>query len=402
MNMAVPRAAARIRVDDLAVFGGRPLFTEPKPIGQLHTPDVEAFLRLIRPVVESGQFSAGHLVAQLEQRLAAFHGVHHVVAVTNAAFALTMLLQHFDRGRGGDAILPAFSYRGLPHFARIAGLKPRFCDVSEATHALDPAAVRRALRAETSVILAVCNYNTAGDVDGLCAVADAAGVPILFDSVYALGASYRGQRLGSFGTAEVYSLHATKLLNGFEGGYVTTNDSDLAESLRAQREGRATGSVLPMGATLSEPHAAMALLSLEAFDDIVAGNRRRHLAYEAMCRNLPGLRLLPVDASSNCSLAVAEVSAAWPLTRDETVAVLRAEGAGISAYYSPSLHRSEHCPPGYAVEPLPVSEALSKRYLQLPVGDLVAPADVERIHELLAFVARHGDVIAARLRQEGR
>ena len=398
MNMVVPRG--RTRIEDLAIFGGRPLFAQPKPIGQLHTPDVEAFLRLIRPAVESGALAEGRLVAQLEQRLAAFHGVRHCIAVTNAAFALTMLLQRFDRGRGGEAILPAFSYRGLPHFARIAGLAPRFCDVSEATHALDPAAVRGASGPRTSVILAVCNYNTPGDIDGLCAVAEAAGVPIIFDSVYALGASYRGRRLGGFGNAEVFSLHATKLLNGFEGGYVTTDDSELAESLRAQRSGM--GSALPMNARLSELHAGMALLSLDAFDDIVAGNRRRHAVYEDMFRTLPGLRLVPVDASSNHSLTVAEVTAPWPLTRDETVAVLRAEGAGIAAYYSPSLHRSEHCPPGYAVESLPVSEALSARFLQLPVGEFVTLADIDRVRELLFFVASNGDAVAARLRQQRR
>ncbi len=403
MTRATAVGARSNPVEHLAVFGGRPAFAEPRPIGQLFTPDVERFLALARPAVEQGRLSNGALVLRLEQQLAEFHGVRHCVAVANAAFGLTMLLQRFGRGRPGEVILPAFSYRGLPHFARIAGQSPRFCDVEERTHGLDPRAVERALGPQTSAILAVCNYNSPGDIDGLCAVARAAHVPILFDSVYAVGASYRGRRLGAFGAAEVYSLHATKLLNGFEGGYVTTDDGNLAAVLRWQRDESADAppadAVLGTNARLGELHAAMALLSLESFDAIVSGNRRRFAAYAAMCARLPGLRLVPVEAGSNCSMAVVDVSSPWPLTRDEMVTVLRAEGAAIAAYYSPPLHRSVHCPPGYDVQVLPVAERLAARFLQLPVGELVSLDDIARLGDVLDLVARRGDAVAARLRR---
>ena len=409
MNAVTPLRPRLRALDDLAIFGGRPLFDSPRPLGQLGTPDVERFLGLLREAYERGQLTGnGAFVQQLEARLAAYHGVQHCIAVANAALGLTMLMQVLAQGRHGEVVMPAFTYPGLPHFSRFAGQTPRFCDVDEATHGLDPRAVQAALSGRTTAILAVNNSNQPPDIDGLTRVAEAAGVPLFFDSVDGVGTTYRGKKLGGFGRAEVFSLHATKLLNGFEGGYITTNDAALAAVLRWQREQapaamRPDGAehVLGMNGTLNEIHAALALLSLDNVGQIVARNQARHDAYMAITRAVGTLRLVPGRASAteqgNWRWAVCEILEGWPLTREHTVALLRAEGAEIAPYYGLPLHRSAHCPPGYDVQPLPVTERLGKRFFHLPVGDLVSLADIERFGELLRFVAAHGPAIAARM-----
>ena len=356
-------------------------------------PPVDTYLALLRRAFDARCFSGnGPLVLELERRLAEYHGVRHCVAVANAGLDLVMLMRMFAGGRAGEVVMPAFGYNGLPHFAQWAGQMPRFCDVDAQTHGLDPRAVAQALSSQTTSILAVCNFHDAGAVEELCAVARAAGVPILFDSVNALGGTHRGRMLGSFGRAEVFSLHATKLLNGFEGGYITTDDAALANELRAQRD----------HARLNEVHAAMAIASLDDLDAVIQRNKARFDAYAEICTRLRGFELLryrqEAGARHAFPLVVAAVSQEWPLTRDETVQVLRAEGAAIGAYYSPPLHRSAHAPPGLPVRTMPVSEALARRFVQLPAGELTSLDDIERIGGRLAFIQRHGAAIASRIR----
>ena len=226
----------RMSTGDLAFFGGNPLFKTPRPLGQLAAPELETFLVLAREAFDNGQLTGGPFVAELEERLADFHEVRYCVALANGALGINMLMRAFAAGRTGEVIMPASTYPGLPHFARFAGQQPRFCDVCADTHGLDPAAVRAAINGDTTSILAVCNSNGPPDIEAFERIDSETGVAVFSDSVDGLGMTYGGRQLGRFGRAEVFSLHATKLLNGFEGGYVTTEDEGLAELLRWQRD----------------------------------------------------------------------------------------------------------------------------------------------------------------------
>lgn len=204
-------------------------------------------------------------------------------------------------------------------------------------------------------------------------------------------------------------MHATKLLNGFEGGYITTNDDRIAALLRWQRNfclagfepgGAEADEVLALGlnAKLNEIHAAMALLSLDQLDETVNRNRARASAYRVIFDALPGIEpmLSPRgEALSNCARLVAEVTMPWPLSRDEMVALLRAEGMPVAAYYHPLLHWSD-ASGARPRQHLPVSETLARRFLQFPAGDLLSISDIEAIGALLAFVAANGDAIRSR------
>lgn len=401
----------KTRLEDLALFGGSPLFDAPRPMAQLSAPPVEAFLDNIRLAYEGRRLTNdGPLVRRLEARLAALHQVPHCVAVANAGLGLTMLMAILAGGRRGRVVMPAFSFRGLPHFAAWAGQQPCFCDVDPHSHTLDPAAADLAVTPDTTSILAVGSPHDAGDIAGLEAVAERHGVPLIFDSVYRAGATADGRPAGGNGRAEVFSLHATKLVNGFEGGYITTRDETLARLLRWQRNFCFPGPetldledqahVIGLNAKLNEFHAAMALASLDELDAIRARNKGRHEAWQRALVGLPGLALLdyPAGETQHYQLAVLEVRPAWPLGRDETVAVLRAEGVAIHAYYSPLLPRSSKG--GVQPLPVPVAEDLARRFLQLPCGDHVSLGDIAALGNLFRFLAGRGRSVADRLHAE--
>jgi len=399
-------------IEDLAIFSGHRLFEKLRSIGQLSAPPVEEYLELLRLPYESRILTNdGILVRKLEENLCSYHDVSNCVAVANAALGLTMLSQIFAGDRKGEVIMPAFSFRGLPHFAAWAGQTTRFCDVDPKSHCLDPASVESAINDRTTSILSVCNFNSPGLLDELCKLGEQYEIPVFLDSVYGLGCTYKGTMLGRFGRAEVYSTHATKLLNGFEGGYITTNDDKLAEILRWQRNFTFPGlrpateyefqNVLGINAKLNELHAAMALLSLESLDSTMAANKSRYLAYCEVIGAIPGVEIFPCDhdhgEKRNYEMVLVEFEEGWPLTRDEVLAILKAEGCAIGPYYSPALHKSRYYPQSIDDIHLPVAEGLAQRFLQLPVGEQMSVDDINILGQLFRFLGQHGEAISRRL-----
>ena len=406
--MTAPIQAIRPKqtIDDLAIFGGPKLFDRPRPIGQLDLPDEEKFFAYARKIYESGCITNnGPLVQTLERQLCELHQVDHCVALANASLGLILLMEALADGRRGEVIMPAFTYPGLPHLAQWAGQYPRFCDVDPETHTLAPDAVEAAIGVETTAILAVHQVNSPCLIDELQAIGDAHGVPLFFDSVHGIHCTYNGRPLGSFGRAEIFSLHATKLLNGFEGGYATTNDGALADTLRMKRNFGIdrSGSVATLGlnAKLNEAHAALALSALDDQEQIIRRNRERVEAYHRHFAQIPSLVWIPYRGTRmNYEFALLCVDPQWPLGRDVIVSVMREENALARPYYSPPLHLSSHCPPGMVPPHLPVTERLARGIIQMPVGELVNEADIMALAELMAFLFSHAPEVTSRLSRQ--
>jgi dTDP-4-amino-4,6-dideoxygalactose transaminase len=216
----------------------------------------------------------------------------------------------------------------------------------------------------------------------------------LFDSVESAFETTKGRRVGTFGRAEGFSIHATKLINGFEGGYLVTNDHELADRLKLIR-----GFGIPeedqivcfgMNAKLNEIHAALAMASMDDLDELVERNRQRYLAYRELLDGIDGitLRLFDEEEQTSFKNILVRLGEGWPLSRDDTLAILQAEGALARPYYSPALHTHKagfETRSGY----LPVADRISKQFMLLPCGDQMGLSDISVLAELLRFVAAH-------------
>ena len=355
----------------------------PRPLStsNLVAPDRETLMRFARAAHDGAP-----VVAWLESALAGFHGAAHAVTLCNGFWGLVLAIRALAMpgavpGRT-DVLMPSLTYRRMADVAAWAGLRPRFCEVDPATLAPSAATMRAGLSAEVGLLLAVHPIVGVCDVAGLEALAAEVKVPLLFDSVESVFehvgvGEMEGGKVGSFGAAECFSLHASKLLNGCEGGYVTTNDPVLAGRLAAMRDGLGPDG---MDARLNRLHAAMALAALDGLDDQVARNRVR---YEAYRRGLPpGLRLLPFEEGSSFKTVVVEVMPAWPRSRAETLSALNAANVLARAYYHPPLHRKAM---GYPHVPadLPGTDDLAERFMLLPCGDHVEFEDIGAVLGLL-------------------
>lgn len=385
-----------------ALFGGAPLFTDAVGTAQLAPLDVEAYRPRLASIRASGRYAGGAQCEELEATLAAWHGVTHVVAVANASYGLLFALADAVAGRTGDVVMPSFSFRGLPYLARMVGREPRFVDVEARNGTLAPDALAETLaEGGVAAVLAVHNADAPADAEALDRVCDAAGVPLVFDSVFGFWNRLRGRALGAFGMAEVFSLHATKLLNGFEGGYVCTSDAALVSRLRRMRAGGPARAAAPspFAATLNEYHAAAALTALPRLEEVVQRNHARAAAYRAGFAGERRVRIVepePAVAPHRATVLLETLSGA-PLDRDDLYDLLNAEGALARRYYGPALHQTwpwTEVPRGAA---LPVTEILATRLLQLPVGDRATPADCAAIARLVVALLDRGDALAERL-----
>lgn len=396
-------------VNSLSLFGGIPLFTFVRPVGQLDTPQFEKFFNCSKYYYPYIHTNCGEANKKLEKSLRYLHETEYCITFASASILLILLMESLAEGRQGEVIMPAFTYAGLPHLAQWAGQKPRFCDIDPVTHTLDPEQVKSLTCKDTTSIMAVHQVNSPCHIRELESLADAYDVPIFFDSVHGILCTYDGKPIGGFGEAEVFSLHATKILNGFEGGYVTTNNGKLAEQLRQKRnhglDQNGTIKNLGLNAKLNEIHAACALSCLEDLPHLVERNYQRLMAYRENFQEIPGLSWVEYNDQTeqmNYEFALLILDSNWPISRDDTVKLMRAENALARPYYSPPIHLSSHCPDFIDPPKLPVTENLSKCIIQMPVGELVSFADIALLSDFFRFLHTHAEEINIRLsKREG-
>lgn len=392
-------------ISDLALFGGTPIFATARPIGQLAMPDEEEFFRRARSIYDSKRITNnGPLVRELEGKLARIHQVENCVAFANACLCIVVLLEILSDGRSGEVIMPAFTYAGLPHLAQWAGQMPCFCDIEHDTHTLDPTEVGKCINKNTTSIMAVHQVNSPCKIEDLEVIALKHNVPLFYDSVHGVHCTYKGRPIGGFGRAEVFSLHATKLLNGFEGGYITTNDRHLADVLRQKRNfgivGEADIVTIGLNAKLNELHAAAAMACLKGQKEIIERNRCRLDAYHKEFQGIPGLSWIPYqdkEERMNYEFSLLNIGPDFPFERDYIVNMLRAENAMAQPYYSPPLHLSQHCPKSITPPLLPVTENLARTIIQMPVGELVSLEDIAIMGDFFRFIYNHAKNIRQRL-----
>ena len=343
----------------------------------------------------------GPLVKELEARISAELGVEHVIAVTNA----TVGLQIAGRAAGltGEVIVPALTFVATAHAFEWIGLRPVFADIDPDRLTLDPAAAETLVSARTSALVATHLWGRSADVEALAAVAKRHGLTLFYDAAHAYGCERDGLAVGHFGQAEIFSFHATKFINGFEGGAITTDDPDFAERCRRLvnfgfDDWDHTVSAGTNG-KMHEASAAMALTSLDAAEAIVTTNRKHLERYRSGLHGIEGIELLAADDRGRCNAqhVVVRVDAERSaIRRDRLMDVLNAEGVLARRYFYPGCHRMEPYVQRPDVPHLPVTERVAAECLVLPTGTSISGADIDLVCGLIRFAHREAAAIETR------
>ncbi|MDB5575062.1 MAG: dTDP-4-dehydro-6-deoxyglucose aminotransferase [Bradyrhizobium sp.] len=376
----------KVSIDDLAVFGGQPAFSRALHVGRPNIGERDRFLHRMKDILDSRILTnAGPYVREFEGRIADELGVAHCIATSSGTTALEVLIRALELK--GEVIVPGFTFVATVHALTWLGLTPVFCDVAADTHNLDPTAVKRLITKNVTAILGVHLWGRPCPVDELTGIADDHGLSLIFDAAHAFLCDYNGRMIGNFGRAEVFSFNATKFVNAFEGGAITTNDDGLAAKLRRViNHGRDFDDVECLGTNgrMPEASAAMGITSLESADAFIGANRRNYQKYREELAGLAGLELVTHPAGSNYQYIVVEVDdTKSPVNRDLLCAVLRAENILAKRYFYPACHQM----PPYAGNgiSLPAAERLSRNVLLLPTGTSVTSDDVSAICGIVRF-----------------
>jgi dTDP-4-amino-4,6-dideoxygalactose transaminase len=216
--------------------------------------------------------------------------------------------------------------------------------------------------------------------------------------------------IGNFGDAEVFSFHATKFVNAFEGGAVVTNNDELASRIRLMKNFGFSGydEVIYVGTNgkMSEVSAAMGLTSLESLAEFTAINRLNYWQYRDELDGIAGLRLLSYDETEQCNYQyiVLEIdSQVVPISRDALLQALWAENVIARRYFYPGCHRMEpyrSCYPDVGAR-LPVTEKVADRVLLLPTGTSVGKEEIATICSIIRGAIRKGPAVMRHLSDLG-
>ena len=175
---------------------------------------------------------------RFEEAFADYVGCRHAIAVGSGRLGLHLVLQHLELPAGSEAIIPAFNYFAVVERFRALGLQPVFADVRRADLNLDPERLEECVSPRTRVLLATHMFGEPCRMDELRVFAERHGLIVIEDCAHALGARFQDRQAGTFGRAAVFSLSVLKLITGFGGGVITTDDDDLARAIRADLAAR--------------------------------------------------------------------------------------------------------------------------------------------------------------------
>jgi len=319
--------------------------------------------------MESAWYILGQEVEAFESEFAAYCEARHCVGVGNGLDALHLILRAYEIGPGDEVIVPANTYIATWLAVSHAGATPVPVEPDARSYNLDPSAIAAALTPRTRAIMAVHLYGQPADTDPINALAAQHGLKVIEDAAQAHGARYKGRRVGGLGDAAGFSFYPGKNLGAVgDGGAVVTNDATLADRIRVLRNYgsriKYKNELQGYNSRLDELQAALLRVKLRHLD---AWNARRTIAanryLECLSESDLLLPFVPDWAEPAWHLFVIRT----PL-RDVLQKALTSAGVGTMIHYPIPPHLSGAYAEDFREKVFPLSEALAKTVLSLPMG----------------------------------
>jgi dTDP-4-amino-4,6-dideoxygalactose transaminase len=361
-----------------------PAFGEWLPIVSPEGLPGDEFLRDVQRILRSRQLTNAAFVREFESAAAAYLSVPHCVAVSSCTTGLVLTLRAL--GLQGEVILPSFTFHATAHSVVWNGLKPVFADCDPDTFCIHPQAVQALFTPKTAAILGVHLFGNPASVMELEDIATRGKAHLIFDAAHAFGSKVDGRHIGTFGTAEVFSFSPTKLLVAGEGGLIATRDAVLARRLRAARNYGDAGNYDPeligLNARMSEFHAALALRGLDGLDARIERRNQIRLHYLRRLEPVPGLgfqQIRPGNRSACKDFGVFVDETAFGSSREWLFDALQKENIEVRRYFWPPVHRQKLFRALWDGQPLPVTDRISDRVLNLPIYSSLRDEDVDKV-----------------------
>jgi perosamine synthetase len=332
--------------------------------------------QLVLEVLRSGRLSLGPTIDTFEEAFAEAVGAPYAAAVSSGTAGLHLLCHMAGFGAEDEVITSPLSFVASANCFIFEGATPVFADIDARTLNMEPAAVEAAITPRTRGIVAVDMFGYPCELDELRAIADRHGLVLVEDSAEALGAEYKGRRIGSHGPSAVFGFYPNKQMTTGEGGVVTTHSEEehrLLVSLRNQGRSYDGGGWfnhvrLGFNYRWTDVQAAIGIGQLEKLDRILELRRAVAERYDRLLAGVDGVTTMTSDdAAHRRSWFVYVVTLDAGIDRSRVMEELRGRGIG-TAEYVPCIHLQPYMRERYGFDEglCPVAEEMSTRTLALP------------------------------------
>jgi dTDP-4-amino-4,6-dideoxygalactose transaminase len=324
-------------------------------------------LAAVERVLDHGGFILGPEVSAFEEQFAAYCGTRFAIGVDNGTSALLLTLRALGIGPGDEVITAPNSFLASASCIALAGARPVFVDVRD-DYNIDPDLLEQAITSRTRAIIPVHLTGRPADMTPILEVAGRHGLYVVEDCAQAVGAAYRGRRVGGFGIAGCFSLHPLKTLNAAgDGGVVATDDPILHEKLRRARNhglrNRDECEFWSPNCRLDTIQTAMLLVKMAYVDQWTEARRANAAFYQDQLR---GIVRVPEDKPHE--YAIYHTFIVQAERRDDLQRYLRARGVDTKVHYPIPIHLQDAAKGlGYGPGSFPVTERQVGHILSLPV-----------------------------------
>jgi len=362
--------------------------------------DIEEVVKVLR----SDWIVMGSKVKEFENAVCDYVGSKHGIAVNSGTAALDIAVNSLEI-ESGEVITTPFTFVATAHSILYAGLKPVFADIEKDTFNINPEEVEKKINEKTKAIIYVDFAGHPCEIDELKRIAEENDLWLIEDAAHALGAEYKGKKVGSFADITIFSFHPVKHITTGEGGMCVTDDDELAEKMRILRnqgvetaalerfgpKGKWTYDVKMLGRNyrMTDFQAALGLSQLKKLEYFLKRREEIVKIYMEELADVPFVELPISRPHVRHAWHIFTVLVRKGINRDEFILHLRERGIGAAVHYIPvykfSYYREKF---GFRPEDFPVAEDISERIVTLPLFPKMADEDVMRVVSTVKDIGR--------------
>ncbi|MEM5794331.1 MAG: DegT/DnrJ/EryC1/StrS family aminotransferase [Candidatus Aenigmatarchaeota archaeon] len=334
----------------------------------------------VEKVLKSGMLAQGQNVKTFEERIAEYTGVNYAIATSSGTTALHTALIAIGIRPGDEVITTPFTFIATANSILYCGAKPVFVDVDERTFNIDPTKIEEKITEKTKAILPVHLFGQPADIESLLEICESHNLLLIEDAAQAIGAEFKGKKVGSFGVCGIFSFYPTKNITTGEGGMITTNDEKIAERCRKIRNHgeyqRYFVDCLGYNYRMTEIAAAIGLIQFKKLESL---NSKRIKNAKFLTKKLKFVEGLEVPFVAKNVKHVYHQYTIKTNKRNKLKDFLDKKGIQTVVYYPLPIHKQPlYQQLGYK-DFLPVAEQLSNKVLSLPVHPALTKKDLQFI-----------------------
>lgn len=391
----------------LAINGGIPVRNTFLPYGQQWIDDED--IKEVVKVLKSDYLTTGPKVAEFESKIAQYVGSKYAVAVSNGTAALHAACFAAGINEGDEVITTSLTFVASANCILYQGAKPIFADIDPNTYNIDPNDIERKITEKTKAIIPVDFTGQPVDVDRIKDIAKKYGLIVIEDAAHALGAEYKGNKIGSLADMTAFSFHPVKHITTGEGGMITTNDEELynrlvlfrshgitrdANRLANKNEGSWYYEQLELGYNyrITDIQCALGISQLNKLNKFIQRRKEIVQKYNNYLKDIDGV-ILPYQATyakSSWHLYVIQLELEkFKVGRKIIFEALRAENIGVNVHYIPVYYHPYYQRLGYKKGLCPKAEKFYERALTLPLYPKMEEKDIEDVVAALEKVLNY-------------